>query len=70
LSQINKKTGQFSVKIPKSFAERAGLSEKTIAHIQFRPNKNSFEEAVKSDLIIYFDEETTDEKIKRKKNTQ
>jgi hypothetical protein len=54
--QVNKKTGQFSIKIPKSFAERAGLSEKTFAHIIFRPNEGSFKEAVKTDLIIYFNE--------------
>ena len=62
--QVNKKTGQFSLKIPKSTAERAGLNEKTIAHIVLRPNQRTFEKAVKSELIIYFDEEKTNEKKK------
>ncbi|MFA7708347.1 MAG: hypothetical protein WCX73_05340 [Candidatus Pacearchaeota archaeon] len=62
--QINKNNGQVSIKIPKSMAERAGLNKSTIAHIVLEPNQGTFEEAVKSDLVIYFNEEKTNEKKK------
>ncbi|MCW8966227.1 MAG: hypothetical protein OQK82_06035 [Candidatus Pacearchaeota archaeon] len=61
----DKSSGQYSIKIPKSLALRAGLTDKSRAKIVFRPNKNDFEKGVESELVIFFGENKSDETKKK-----
>lgn len=65
---INKQTGQFSLKIPKSTAERAGLNKKSVAHIILFPNETTFKNSANTELMIYFDEVMPDEEETKKAN--
>jgi len=57
--QINydKTTKQFSIKIPKSLALKAGLTEKSILNIVYNPKEKETKEKIdKSEFVIYLKE--------------
>ncbi len=62
----DKSSGQFSLKIPKNLALKAGLNENSVMKLVFRPALYSSNEIQDSKFVIYLKEEKDE---KRKKQT-
>lgn len=58
----DKLTNQASIKIPKSFALKAGLNENTEFNLVFNPTEKTFEKINKSKFVIYLKGEKDGEK--------
>ena len=54
------RTGQTSIKIPKSLAVKKNLNSGSIFRIVFNPNKDSLTEAQESGFILYLKENKKD----------
>jgi len=66
---VDKKTGQFIIKIPRVLGLRAGFNENTKVHMVLRPNNNTYKKVAETtEFLIYFEEE--EENGEKSKNTK